>query len=115
MVFIFFILLPSGVVFLRVLGSVRWHGLNQFLASVLVVIGTGVGIYSGTMYNRSKHLDSAHQIFGLIIMAIMILQLILGYVHHRLYKRTQQTTLIAPIHLWLGRLVILFGIVNAYL
>jgi hypothetical protein len=45
----------------------------------------------------------------------MVGQFILGYIHHRIYKRTQATTKLAPIHVWLGRIVIPAGIANGFL
>jgi hypothetical protein len=45
----------------------------------------------------------------------MIAQFVLGYMHHRIYKRTQSPTKLAPIHVWLGRVVIPAGIANGFL
>ncbi len=45
----------------------------------------------------------------------MIAQFVLGFMHHRIYNRTQATTKLAPIHVWLGRFVIPAGIANAFL
>jgi hypothetical protein len=45
----------------------------------------------------------------------MIVQLVLGIMHHRIYKKTQQTTKMAPIHVWLGRIAIACGIANGFL
>lgn len=45
----------------------------------------------------------------------MIAQFIIGFQHHRIYKRTQAPTKLAPYHIWLGRIVIPAGIVNGFL
>lgn len=47
-------LLPLGVIFLRAMGLVRWHAINQSLALVGVVIGAGLGIYDSMRYNRVR-------------------------------------------------------------
>lgn len=52
MVLAFFVLMPIGVVILRSVHSVRWHGFNQTFSAVAAVIGVGLGIYCGTEYNR---------------------------------------------------------------
>lgn len=52
MVFCFVGLLPLGIIFLRVMNKVRWHGINQTVAAVGIIIGTGVGIYDSLRYNR---------------------------------------------------------------
>jgi hypothetical protein len=115
MIFAFVGLMPIGILILRVLNSPRWHGLNQALSVVVALIGACLGIYAGTMFNRSKNFDSAHQIIGLIIIVAMIGQFVLGFLHHRMYKKTLAPTKLAPIHVWLGRVVIPAGIVNAFL
>jgi hypothetical protein len=45
----------------------------------------------------------------------MIAQWVLGFLHHRMYKRSMSPTKLAPFHIWLGRIVILCGIVNGFL
>jgi len=61
------------------------------------------------------HWNSAHQIFGLVIMLAVVAQFTLGFLHHRIYKRTEATTKMAPIHIWLGRVVIPAGVANGFL
>lgn len=48
-------------------------------------------------------------------MLAVVVQFALGFFHHRAYKQTQKTTRMAPIHVWLGRLVIPCGIANGFL
>lgn len=45
-------LLPLGVLILRLGEWVRWHGLNQGVAMVGIIVGLGLGIKAGTLYNR---------------------------------------------------------------
>jgi cytochrome b561 len=58
---------------------------------------------------------TAHQIFGLVITVAMIAQFVLGFMHHRIYKKTLATTKLAPWHVWIGRLVIPAGVANLFL
>ncbi|KAK4168211.1 hypothetical protein QBC43DRAFT_296882 [Cladorrhinum sp. PSN259] len=115
MIVCFIGLLPLGVIFLRVMCRVRWHAVNQSLALVGIVIGAGLGIYDSMRYNRSKKFNTAHQIIGLLVTILMVVQFFLGFVHHRIYKQTHQTTRFAPIHVWLGRIVIVVAVVVAFL
>jgi cytochrome b561 len=64
---------------------------------------------------QSRKFNSGHQILGLIVITAMLIQLVLGIMHHRIYKQTKQTTKMAPIHVWLGRIVIICGAANAFL
>lgn len=52
MILAFGVLMPFGMVILRIMESVRWHAVNQSVAAILAIIGAGLGIYIGTMYNR---------------------------------------------------------------
>lgn len=45
-------LMPLGVLILRVGQWVRWHGANQALAMILVLVGMALGVYSSLWYNR---------------------------------------------------------------
>ncbi|KAH8820884.1 hypothetical protein F5884DRAFT_850131 [Xylogone sp. PMI_703] len=115
MVLTFFGLMPLGVFLLRILERPRFHGWNMEISAAIAIIGTGFGIYSATMYNRSKNWNSGHQILGIIVILAMIGQFLLGFMHHRIYKRTLVPTKLAPYHRWLGRVVIPMGIVDAFL
>ena len=133
MILTFVGLMPLGIMILRIFNSPKWHGINQASSAGVALLGAGLGIYIGTMYNRvrfksifiagkstdilqqSKNFNSAHQVFGIIIIAAMIAQFVLGFLHHRLYKRTLAPTKLAPIHIWLGRIVIPCGIINGFL
>ncbi|KAI3322332.1 iron reductase domain protein [Xylariaceae sp. AK1471] len=105
---------PFGILVLRVGGSVRWHAINQGAAFGVVLIGAILGFVMSPSYNRSKKFNTAHQIIGIFVFIFAIAQFALGYLHHRIYKKTQQTTKMAPIHVWLGRVIIPLGIANGF-
>ncbi|KAJ9129783.1 Integral membrane protein, partial [Pleurostoma richardsiae] len=115
MVFCFMGLMPFGVVILRVGEWVRWHGVNQGIAMVGVICGFGLGVKTGLLYIRSKNFSSAHQVVGLIVTVSIVVQFLLGFFHHRIYKNTEQPTKLAPIHVWLGRVTVVLGIFNCFL
>lgn len=64
---------------------------------------------------QTKNFNSPHQIIGVIVIAGLIGQFVLGFLHHRVYAKTQAPTKLAPIHVWLGRFVIVLGIVNGFM
>ncbi|ESZ98460.1 hypothetical protein SBOR_1122 [Sclerotinia borealis F-4128] len=115
MILVFVGLLPLGIVILRVLNSPRWHAVNQTISLAIALIGLGLGAKLGTLYNRTKNFQSGHQIFGAIIIIAMMGQFILGFLHHRMYKKTSTTTKFAPIHVWIGRIVIPAGVINGFI
>lgn len=108
----FVVMMPLGVIFIRILERVRWHWVNQILASGAAIVATGLGLYLASMFNKSKNYGSAHQILGLVVTAGVCVQFFLGYWHHRLYKKTKQTTVYAPNHRHFGQLVVLGGVIN---
>ncbi|KAL3424251.1 hypothetical protein PVAG01_03532 [Phlyctema vagabunda] len=121
MVFVFVGLLPVGVLVLRIFNRPIWHAFNQFISLGLAMVGMILGFVIGRMYNRTRKFNSAHQIFGLLIMIAMIGQFVIGVMHHRIYRRNKKvnaaktTTVYTPYHIWLGRIVILSGIINGFL
>jgi Eukaryotic cytochrome b561. len=109
----FVIFMPIGVIFLRISpSSVRWHWVNQTLATILVIIGMVFGFYLSTMYNKSESFNSAHQIIGIIVLAAVVLQWFIGFWHHILYKKFQRPTYYGIGHRYFGRIVIVLAIVN---
>jgi hypothetical protein len=52
MVGTFVILFPLGVLWLRVFDKVMLHWLNQAFGVLLIIVGAGIGIYIGLMYNK---------------------------------------------------------------
>ncbi|KAI8624810.1 iron reductase domain protein [Xylariaceae sp. FL1651] len=114
MILVFVGIWPFGVLVLRVGSSVRWHAITQGVALGLVVIGSALGFATSTSYTRSMKFNTAHQIIGIFVLVFALAQFTLGYLHHRIYKRTQQTTKMAPIHVWLGRFVIPLGVANGF-
>ncbi|KAH8698675.1 hypothetical protein BGW36DRAFT_396389 [Talaromyces proteolyticus] len=108
----FVLLMPAGVVQLRVLpASVRWHWVNQSLATILAGIGGVIGLWLSTMFNKSKHYNSAHQVLGLICIIAVLFQWGFGFWHHFQYKRTGKSTRYGVIHRYLGRVVMVLAIV----
>lgn len=67
------------------------------------------------MMQQTKSFNTAHQVIGIIAFIFILVQFTLGVLHHRVFKKTQNPTKFAPIHVWLGRVVIVLGIVNGFL
>jgi disulfide bond formation protein DsbB len=54
MVFTFLGVMPLALLILRVINSPRFHAIFQVFAAVLAILGAGIGIYIGLMYNRVR-------------------------------------------------------------
>lgn len=107
------LLMPTGVVFLRISpGSVRWHWINQSLATVIAGIGIAIGFYLSTMYTKSQSYGSAHQILGIVVLLAIAAQWALGFWHHYMYKRTQSPTQLGSVHRYFGYVIFFVAILN---
>lgn len=52
MIFAFVVVMPVGLLILRVMHSVKWHGLNQSVSAGMALLGTIMGLVAGAEYNR---------------------------------------------------------------
>ena len=59
-----------------------------------------------------QHYQVPHQYCGTIIMGLLIIQASLGQVQHSIYLKTQKRSIWSYGHIWLGRFVIIAGMVN---
>ncbi|KAF2813183.1 CBD9-like protein [Mytilinidion resinicola] len=110
----FVLLYPGGVLLLRVLEKVMWHAWMQGLATIIAILGVGLGIKLSLTYNHSKSFNAAHQLIGLVVVLACVVQFALGYLHHRAYKRTQRPTPLGRIHRFAGPVILLIGITNGF-
>ncbi|KAF5559549.1 cellobiose dehydrogenase [Fusarium napiforme] len=108
-------LMPIGVVLLRSGGWVKWHALNQSIATLGVFAGFGIGVANSFYYQRSRSFDDPHQIIGFVVTGLLLGQFGLGVMHHTQYKRTQAPTKYGKFHLWVGRIILFLGTLNAFL
>ena len=112
MCIVFVLLLPAGALLLRVWNKVKGHAIVQTFAFVLFLMAFAGGAYISGQYNKSKNFNSAHQILGILLLLAMFLQLGLGVMHHRVFKKEQRKTIMGKIHLYLGPAVIVVGLIN---
>ncbi|AEO66557.1 uncharacterized protein THITE_31826, partial [Thermothielavioides terrestris NRRL 8126] len=105
------LLFPLGAILLRVLPAGRpavWtHVAVQLLAWGVYVAAAGLGI--DLLQNPSTRY---HPIIGLVLLALLVIQPVVGFVHHRVYKRVQRRQLWSYLHLAIGRVGITLGIIN---
>lgn len=111
----FLLLFPLGVVALRWFKWVRVHWMLQIFATLICVLGLIIAITFSAMDPEYDTFDQGHQIIGILAVVALIIQALLGYQHHRNYKKTGQRTAVSHSHIWTGRTVIVLGMVNAVL
>lgn len=104
------VLYPLGSLLMPLLG--RWwvHGAWQFVSFCLMWVAFGLGVKSAK--DRGILFDQAHTILGTVVICLFAAQPVLGYVHHRQYVKVQGRSAVSYVHIWLGRVLIVLGVVN---
>ncbi|RYP52931.1 hypothetical protein DL768_002027 [Monosporascus sp. mg162] len=116
-------LFPLGSIFVRVIpGRFAWivHAITQTVAYIVFIGAAVLGLYLVNMIqippNGASLLETSavnvHPIVGIVILALLFFQLILGLVHHAKFKRLGRRTAWTHLHLWNGRVMMTLGIVN---
>ncbi|ERS97030.1 uncharacterized protein SPSK_02560 [Sporothrix schenckii 1099-18] len=117
------VLFPVGSILMRVVPgrfAIWAHGVFQMLAFLLFVAAAALGIYlvktvtipftgASLLANPSTNI---HPIMGIVTLATLFFQPILGFVHHAKFKQLGRRTFWSYMHLWNGRIGITVGIVN---
>ncbi|KIM84247.1 hypothetical protein PILCRDRAFT_404853 [Piloderma croceum F 1598] len=115
MISAFLLIFPLGYLMLRFWDSVRYHWWVQSVGVCVVLVGAGTGVYESRLFNKSKSFQSAHQITGLVISSLLLLQWTLGYIHHKQYPQRHRRTWITYTHLILGPSLLLTALINGFL
>lgn len=111
---VFVLLLPLGVFLIRLLSSknkIWYHASVQLFAYALALAAFGLGAWMATV-SGAWTASNGHPILGTIIIALLLLQPVLGYVHHRIYIQRKAPTAWGVAHVWYGRLLILLAVIN---
>ncbi|KAJ4423167.1 hypothetical protein N0V82_002161 [Gnomoniopsis sp. IMI 355080] len=91
------VFIAAAVLGFRMLGQPRGFGRD----------GADAWIYDSDM--------RYHPIIGIVILALLLIQPVLGWLHHRQFKIYKRRTTVSYLHLFNGRLLIIMGIVNGAL
>jgi hypothetical protein len=111
----FVILLPLGVTLLRFFNSFRFHWMLQVIATGICIIGLALAVALSVLDVEYSSFTAVHQIVGILVVFVLVLQLVLGYIHHTNFKRVGGRTWASYAHVWTGRTVIVVGMVDTVL
>ncbi|KAF1931202.1 iron reductase domain protein [Didymella exigua CBS 183.55] len=108
----FIVFFPIGAIIIR-LGkfnnNVMIHVSTQIFSWLLFIAASGLGLYYGI---TGDEMNEAHPIIGIVLIAMMFIQPIAGWLHHRKFLRTGQRSAISYGHIWTGRTAIILGMIN---
>lgn len=117
MVTCFVVLFPLGALLIQLPFRLAFwlHLIWQLCTVAGVTIGFALGIYISMNSQLNSKLDSPHQGLGIATYSLVLIQTALGFLHQRIFKKTQSPSLFGFIHRFLGPALILCGIVNGVL
>lgn len=86
------------------------HAPLQVIGTILLIAGLVLGIVIGL---RLDEIDGYHQVIGYIVVAMLVLfQPAMGLYQHLHYHKTGGRTIFGVMHRWLGRSMIVLGVIN---
>ncbi|KAJ5223874.1 Alpha/beta hydrolase fold-3 [Penicillium chermesinum] len=93
--------------------TVATHGALQLFNLGLAIAGLALGIIMARDIGQLTH---HHPIIGFVVVCgLALFQPIMGFLQHRFYRKTGGKGPFAYLHRWLGRVLILLGVVNVFL
>ncbi|KAK4133699.1 hypothetical protein BT67DRAFT_366696, partial [Trichocladium antarcticum] len=117
------ILFPAGSILVRVLPGpfALWcHAIAQLVAICVFIAAFALGVHlvrevrlpvgDGSIMSNSS--TSYHPIIGIVVLACLLFQPWLGYMHHAGFKKVQGRQIWSYLHMFNGRVFITLGIVN---
>lgn len=108
----FVALFPAGAILIRVAnfaGLVWLHAAIQTVGFLLFIAAFGLGIYIATQLSL---LGSYHPIIGIVLFVVLFSQPVTGLLHHKMFKTHGGRGIFSFLHLGIGRVVILLGLIN---
>ncbi|CAI7602243.1 unnamed protein product [Penicillium pancosmium] len=113
MTLVFVASFPFAAIALRLFPSsstVTIHATLQLFNLVLSIAGLAVGILMSQQIHLMRHY---HPIIGIIVVAsLSVFQPAMGLIQHRHFHKTGRKGMFAYLHRWLGRSMIVLGIIN---
>lgn len=113
MIVAFVLLFPLSALALHILPSshiVRIHATLQFFTLEVTIAGFGLGVAMAKDVYLLKH---HHAIIGIVVVACLVLfQPGMGLLQHRYFRKTGGKGPFALFHRWLGRTMIILGVIN---
>jgi len=109
------LLFPIGAIYMRVGGSAKIHSAIQIFAIACLIAGYGLGVQLAK--NKQElfmpaGLGVTHTVLGTVLFGLFLIQPFIGLYHHLQFRKTASRNPLSHLHIWLGRILILLGIIN---
>lgn len=103
---------PAGAILIRLHGKTNtWaiHAGIQVFAYAMSIAGMGMGIYLALAYHL---LTSPHALIGFVVICLLFFMPFAGWIQHKRFCRHKQRTWWGRGHAYLGRSLMILGIIN---
>jgi len=111
MAFTWLLMFPFGAALIRMLGQpLIVHRIVQSAGFLLAITAMILAIYASG--ENKTHFTYFHQYFGVVLVSLLLVQAVLGQLHHMEYVKTGKRSLWSYGHIWFGRTVIVCAIIN---
>lgn len=110
----FVLFLPLGVFLIHLTsfkGLVWAHAGIQIFAYIVALVGFGLGAWMATVTGQWDA-SNGHPIIGTVVIGLLLLQPVLGYVHHVIYVKEHKRTSWIAAHIWYGRALLILAVIN---
>jgi hypothetical protein len=113
----FLVLFPLGALSLCLplrIATVRLiHAPIQILGLCLIIAGLGIGVTLAQNFHFLNHPVQQHVVIGITVVGTLVLfQPLMGLLQHLHFKKTGGKSVFAYLHRWLGRCMIILGMIN---
>ncbi|CZT17153.1 related to cellobiose dehydrogenase [Ramularia collo-cygni] len=108
----FIAVFPIGGIIIRLASftGLPWvHAAIQILGYLIFTVAFGMGIW---IARNLDLLSNHHPIIGIVLFVLLFAQPFGGILHHRMYKKTGRRSIVSHLHVNLGRVAIILGIIN---
>lgn len=111
----FFFFMPSAVFVLRLPFTQSFgfqgHFMLQIVSWMLAVAGLVIAIVFSKQSGFSK-INKYHQIIGIVVIALTIVQPLGGVFHHWQFKKSSSRSIVSYTHIVVGWIIIFLGMLN---
>ncbi|KAK4234160.1 hypothetical protein C8A03DRAFT_18887 [Achaetomium macrosporum] len=115
---------PTGSILMRVIPGrfALWaHALTQVAGLILLTVAVAMGLQLVQEVGRvginlwDREDVNYHLIIGLVVLSCLMVQPVLGFIHHAKFKKQRRRQVWSYLHLFNGRIFITLGIINGAL
>lgn len=107
---VFAFLYPLGSILMRLVGKWYIHSMTQNLGWLAMWAVFGLGYVAAS--RQGQFFNQTHTILGTIVIALLGIQPVLGWLHHRHFVAHQKRGIISHLHIWYGRILMALGVIN---